>query len=142
MEEGGPGGGLGSVPCEVPRTHPLLTNAQRGGSALGEDVIPSRSRDGSFQEPPQLGCRSEGQNPNPHLSLNRLSIFSGSEAQGGVLEWVGKEGWPPTPAAPGLLQGQIHVAFLNVKAEAGISLGGWGQMSETTLLLPWFISLF
>lgn len=82
------------------------------------------------------------QNPNPHLSLNRLSIFSGSEAQGGVLEWVGKEGWPPTPAAPGLLQVQIHVAFLNVKAEAGISLGGWGQMSETTLLLPWFISLF
>ena len=37
-----------------------------------------------------------GQTANLHLSPNCLSVFSGSETQGGELEWVQKEGWLST----------------------------------------------
>lgn len=78
VEEGGPGGGLGSVLLEVPRTHPLLTDAQRGGSASGWGVIPPCSWDRQIQGPPQLGCRNEGAK---HKSASFSELFVN-------LQWV------------------------------------------------------
>ena len=123
VEEGGPGGGLGSVLLEVPRTHPLLTDAQWGGSVLGWDVIPPWSWDRQIQGPPQLGCRNEGAKCKP-ASFSELFVS---------LQWVrnsrrrirvGSKGRVAVHPRP-VLQGQLWVVFLHAEAEAGIPPWGW-----------------
>lgn len=132
------GGGRGSSEVACVRSPSFLPTPQgcpTRGFSFGMECGPyPKAGTGNLMGLPQLGCRSEGAKPQTHIFLPTTCQSSpGSEAPGGVLEKLQKEGWASATSPMSLASCKVgfYAAFLNVKPEVGISLRGWCYMSGT-----------